>query len=84
VREATSREDDAVDLYGFTSVLSRERDGKGRVEVVAMMWEMVFADGQVSEVEDNVVWRVAELIGVSTRERMTIRQEIERRQSGDA
>lgn len=77
VQEAVRREDDAVDLYGFTSVLKRELDEDGRQEVVAMMWEMVYADGAVSEFEDNVVWRVAELIGVSTRERMAIRQRIE-------
>ncbi|GAB5378455.1 MAG: TerB family tellurite resistance protein [Acuticoccus sp.] len=77
VKEAVRREDDAVDLYSFTSVLKRELDEDGRQEVVAMMWEMVYADGSVSEFEDNVVWRVAELIGVSTRERMAIRHRIE-------
>ncbi|MEM6762504.1 MAG: TerB family tellurite resistance protein [Pseudomonadota bacterium] len=77
VDEATEREDDAVDLYTFTSVLKRTLDEDGRRSFVALMWEMVFADGEISEFEDNVVWRVAELIGVSTRERNIIRQEIE-------
>lgn len=77
VEEAARREDDAVDLYSFTSVLKRELDAQERLDVVALMWEMVYADGEVSEFEDNVVWRVAELIGVSTRERTTIRQRIE-------
>lgn len=83
VEEATERDDDAVDLYSFTSVLKRELDEEGRREVVALMWEMVFADGTVNEFEDNVVWRVAELIGVSTRDRMLIRKRIEeKRQAG--
>lgn len=77
VSEATQREDDAVDLYSFTSVLKRELDEEQRHDVVALMWEMVFADGEVSEFEDNVVWRVAELLGVSTRDRMVLRQRIE-------
>ncbi len=77
VEEATQRDDDAVDLYAFTSVLKRELDEDQRKAVVELMWEMVFADGEVSEFEDNVVWRVAELIGVSTRDRMVIRQAIE-------
>jgi len=83
VKEAVRREDDAVDLYGFTSVLKRELDDEGRHEMVAMMWEMVFADGEVSEFEDNVVWRVAELIGVPTRDRMAIRQRIEARREAN-
>ncbi|WP_332461215.1 tellurite resistance TerB family protein [Acuticoccus mangrovi] len=77
VSEATRRDDDAVDLYGFTSVLKRELDEEGRRDVVALMWEMVFADGEVSEFEDNVVWRVAELLGVTARERVMIRKRIE-------
>ena len=28
-----------------------------------MMWELVYADGQVTEFEDNVVWRAADLLG---------------------
>lgn len=77
IEEATQRDEQAVDLYSFTSVLKRELDDEGRREVVELMWEMVFADGDVNEFEDNVVWRVAELIGVSTRERMVIRKRIE-------
>lgn len=79
ITEATRRDENAVDLYGFTSVLKRELDEDGRREAIALMWEMVYADGEVSEFEDNVVWRVAELIGVSTRERVEIRQRIEAR-----
>jgi uncharacterized tellurite resistance protein B-like protein len=82
VDEATRRDDDAVDLYSFTSVLKRELDEEGRREVVALMWEMVFADGEVNEFEDNVVWRVAELIGVSSRDRMLIRKRIEEKRLG--
>lgn len=82
VKEATRRDDDAVDLYGFTSVLKRELDFEGRCKVVELMWEIVYADGEVSEFEDNVVWRVAELIGVSTRDRVMIRKRIEDRRGG--
>jgi uncharacterized tellurite resistance protein B-like protein len=37
------------------------------------MWEIVYADGELHELEDNVVWRVAELIGVDSRERIALR-----------
>lgn len=82
VQEARARDEDAVDLYGFTSVLKRMLDEKGRRDVVAMMWEMVFADGRISEFEDNMVWRVAELLGVSARERITIKKAVEARLDG--
>jgi len=33
----------------------------------------VFADGRVSEFEDNVVWRAADLLGVSARDRIDLK-----------
>jgi len=44
------------------------------------MWEVVFSDGELHELEDNLVWRVAELIGVDTRTRVSMRQSV---QAGD-
>jgi uncharacterized tellurite resistance protein B-like protein len=77
--EAEERERDAVDLYRFTSVLCRELDQDGRKRIVEMLWEVVMVDGVVDEFESNLVWRVAELIGVSTRDRVTLRKMVEAR-----
>lgn len=74
--EATAREHDSVDLYRFTSVLCRELDQDGRKRIVEMLWEVVMADGVIHEFESNLVWRTAELLGVSTRERVTLRQQV--------
>lgn len=68
---------EAVDLYGFTSVLKRRLDPAGRERVIELMWEVVYADGGVHEFEDNMVWRVAELLGVSARDRIRLRKRIE-------
>jgi uncharacterized tellurite resistance protein B-like protein len=35
-----------------------------------MMWEIVYADGELHEMEDNTIWRIAELIGVESRDRV--------------
>lgn len=72
--EAADRE--AVDFYHFTSLLMRALDESGRQRIVAMMWEMVLADGRVSEFEDNVLWRVADLLGISNRQRIELRRQI--------
>lgn len=77
--DAAARERDSVDLYRFTSVLCRELDQDGRKRIVEMLWEVVMADGVVDEFESNLVWRVAELIGVSTRDRVTLRKMVEAR-----
>ena len=49
-----------------------------------MMWELVYADGQVSEFEDNVVWRAADLLGVSSRDRIDLKHRVAARQSAPA
>ena len=73
---ATAADRDAVDLYGFTNKINRALDEDGRARMVEMMWEMVYADGQVSEFEDNVIWRAADLLGVSSRQRIELRRKI--------
>ncbi|HEY6255850.1 MAG TPA: TerB family tellurite resistance protein [Xanthobacteraceae bacterium] len=76
VAEATAAEHQAVDLYHFTSLINRSLDEAGRRRVVEMMWEIVYADGRVTEFEDNLLWRAADLLGVSSRERIELRQQV--------
>lgn len=76
VEEATAVEREAVDLYHFTSLLNRSLDETGRRRMVEMMWQVVYADGKVSEFEDNLVWRAADLLGVSRRTRIGLRHKV--------
>jgi uncharacterized tellurite resistance protein B-like protein len=71
----------AVDLYHFTRLINRSLNEDGRRRIIGMMWEIVYADGERTEFEDNVVWRAADLLGVSSRERIELRQQVEE-QSG--
>ena len=80
IASATLVEGEAVDLYHFTSVIMRSVDEEGRLRIVEMMWEVVYADGQVSEFEDNVVWRAADLLGVSSRDRIELKHRVAERQ----
>lgn len=73
---ATLVEGEAVDLYHFTSVIMREVDEAGRLRIVEMMWELAYVDGQISEFEDNVVWRAADLLGVSSRDRIDLKHRV--------
>ena len=76
IASATLVEGEAVDLYHFTSVIMRSVNEEGRLRIVEMMWELVYADGQVSEFEDNVVWRAADLLGVSSRDRIDLKHRV--------
>lgn len=76
IEEARKRDLEAVDLYGFTSVLKRRLNLEERRTIVEMMWEIVYADGQVHEFEDNTVWRVTELLGIPSSDRLALRRRV--------
>jgi uncharacterized tellurite resistance protein B-like protein len=84
IATATQAEGEAVDLYHFTSVIMRSVNQDGRRRIVEMMWELVYADGNVSEFEDNVMWRAADLLAVSSRDRMELKHEVAARQTATA
>lgn len=83
-RQAREMDREAVDLYSFTSVLTRNLDQDGRQKVIEMLWEIVYADGEVHEFEDNLIWRTAELMGVSTPDRIRLKNKARRRATRQA
>src|SRR5947209_20208395 len=64
IADATQVEGEAVHLYHFTSVIMRSLDEEGRTRIVPMMWELVYADGQVTEFEDYIVLAAANLLEI--------------------
>ena len=81
ITAATLVEGEAVDLYHFTSVIMRSVNEEGRLRIVEMMWELAYVDGQVSEFEDNVVWRAADLLGISSRDRIDLKHRVAGKQA---
>jgi len=72
---ATRRDLESVDYYKFTAALMQLEEAE-RISIIRMMWELVFTDARNHELEDNMVWRVAELIGIPARERNHLRNEV--------
>lgn len=76
IAEAIEVERRSIDLYQFTARLGRTLDEVGRARMVEMMWQIVYADGNVTEFEDNLIWRAADLLGVSREERIALRDRV--------
>jgi uncharacterized tellurite resistance protein B-like protein len=74
LEEAIAINRNAVDLYRFTRQLNEMLDDDGRSQLVRMMWEVVYADGHANEFDKNIIWRAADLLGVSSRRRVELRQ----------
>ena len=71
---ATAADERAVDLYHFTRLLNDRLDEPGRLRLIETMWTVAYADGALSDYENNLIWRVADLLGVSQAERVALRQ----------
>jgi|SRR6185312_4378016 len=82
IARATVAEQQSIDLYKFTARLNRSLDEKGRARIVEMLWQIVFADGAVSEFEDNLIWRAADLLGISQSERIALRNLVAGEEAG--
>ncbi|HEY6380284.1 MAG TPA: TerB family tellurite resistance protein, partial [Pseudolabrys sp.] len=59
-----------------TRRLNNVLDNEGRQRTVKMMWQVVYADERVNEFESNIIWRIADLLGVSSRQRIELRQRV--------
>lgn len=83
VAEAQRADSEAIDLYAFTRTLKRALDADERLALIRHLWEMVYADGELHELEDNIVWRVAELLDIEARDRMQLKRSV-RAETGNA
>lgn len=54
----------SASLYDFTSQL-RELSHEVRIELIAGMWEVAHADGEIDPLEDSVIRKAAELLYVN-------------------
>jgi uncharacterized tellurite resistance protein B-like protein len=79
VAAGTDAESEAIDFFRFTSELKRQLSEDQRVDLIGLLWEIVYADGERSEMEDHAIWRIADLLAVSGRERIMKRQQVAER-----
>jgi uncharacterized tellurite resistance protein B-like protein len=75
IEESAAINHNAIDLYHFTRQLNEILDDEGRHQVVRMMWEIAYAD-DADEFDANIIWRAADLLGVSSRQRVELRQQV--------
>jgi uncharacterized tellurite resistance protein B-like protein len=76
IERAIVADEKAIDLYHFTHLLNGRLDDDERLRMIEIMWQIAYADGALSDYEDNLIWRVADLLGVSSRERIALRQRV--------
>ena len=66
--EAEGLARESVDLHGFTSAIKQGFEPEERIDVVEMVWEVVYTDGVLHDHEASLMRRLAGLLGVSDRD----------------
>jgi uncharacterized tellurite resistance protein B-like protein len=73
----------AVDLVRFTRVVKDSFAPEERVEVIEMLWEVVYADGRVDDFEANLMRRLGGLLYVPDRDRGAAQKRVAARLASD-
>lgn len=81
LQTAEGEADDVAHLQGFTRRLNEELDYDGKKKIVAMLWQVAFADNELSKFEDSLVRRLADLLYVSHSDQIRLRNEVRDRLS---
>jgi uncharacterized tellurite resistance protein B-like protein len=64
IARATEAADKAHDLYQFTSRIIKAYPINQRSDIIRELWRVAMADGHVDAYEEQLIRRIAELIGV--------------------
>lgn len=65
---AESQVAESHQLFAFTRVVNARFSYEERIELMEMLWQVAYADGQLHDYEANLMRRVAGLIHVSDRD----------------
>tara|TARA_B100001094_G_C17868295_1_gene640821 strand:- start:209 stop:667 length:459 start_codon:yes stop_codon:yes gene_type:complete len=55
----------STQLYGFSKILKDQLEYEKRLEIIQMMWEVCYADGELDEYEANLIRRVSGLLYIT-------------------
>jgi len=57
--------DSRIDLWGLTNLINKHYDTAQKMKVVEMIWEVVYADGNLSAHEDYLIHKFYKMLNLS-------------------
>ncbi|RME65691.1 MAG: TerB family tellurite resistance protein [Alphaproteobacteria bacterium] len=79
VAQACAVQGAAVELSRFTQAVKDAFDAEERIDIIEMLWEVVYADGVLHAYEDNLMRRIGGLLYVSDKDRGRAKARVKRR-----
>lgn len=75
---ATEKAEEAVSAYEFTQMLHDHLDEDEKAHIVALLWQIAYADGRLDKYEDAFVLKISDLLHVSRGRVMRLKHDAER------
>src|SRR5262245_57553922 len=76
VRLAEEERRGSVDLYQFTKLVGEKFTREQRLRLIEVIWGVVYADGVLTAVENQLARRIAELLGFQHPEVQAVRERV--------
>jgi uncharacterized tellurite resistance protein B-like protein len=73
IAAAQSELDAALEDWIFATAVRDGFDARERIEIVELLWEVVYADGSLARLEESLMRRVSAQLGIEEREREAAR-----------
>jgi len=64
IAEATTAQSKSTDLHQFTSLINKQLNTEERIDILKELWQVAMADRHIDPYEEQLIRRVAGLIGV--------------------
>jgi len=77
VNEAGDKAEDLVSVYDFTQLLHEHLNEDEKARIVALLWQIAYADGRLDKYEDSLVLKISDLLYVSRARVMRLKHDAE-------
>ncbi len=77
VDKAEDKADEIVSVHDFTQLLHKHLDEKEKAHIIALLWQIAYADGQLDKYEDSLVLKISDLLHVSRGRVMRLKHDAE-------
>jgi len=77
VNLASDRAEELISVHEFTQLLHEHLDEDEKAHIIALLWQIAFADGRLDKYEDSLVLKISDLLYVSRGRVMRLKHDAE-------
>ncbi|GMT41781.1 MAG: hypothetical protein IEMM0002_0192 [bacterium] len=68
IEESHRERKNSIDLWQFTNLINKNYSKNEKVEIIEMVWKVIYADGHLDKHEDYLVHKLANLLRLTQKE----------------